>query len=288
MADASEPVAASIVVPVVTDTPATVPDTPAVVPDTKITAPAVEVPAAPAAPAAPEAPAADPHPSDVPSLLDAKIPDKPAEKPVEAKPEEAKPGDKPLEAKVDEIKPPAVEPEKIEWKVELPETLKADEPTMAKFTGALDNLFKPETRDAAVKDLVSLHETALKAYADETYRKQISTFNDTRSGWQKQVLADPEIGGAGHKTAMGAIARVRDAIISSARPGTQQYEQDAKDFNNFLRITGAGDNPVFLKALHRAARFIDEPSSPPMGAKPTKTNGVNPNRSGSLYTRTAG
>jgi hypothetical protein len=98
-------------------------------------------------------------------------------------------------------------------------------------------------------------------------------------------MADPAIGGAGHDTAMKRIAYTRDALISDAKPGTPQHAQDVKEFNEFLAITGAGDHKIFNKMLYRGARYVMEPSAPAPGAKPTKTNGVNPNRAASLYSR---
>jgi hypothetical protein len=280
--------------PVIPDTPAAVPVVAAepvvVATPAAPTAPAVETPvvSAPVEPAAPavEAPKAEPHPSEVPSLLEqvAKKPDeKPAEvaKPAEAPKVDAKPEDKPAEVAKPEVVAP-VEPEKIEWKFELPETLKADEPTLAKFTGALDGLMKPESRAEAAQSLLNQHNDAMVAYDKQLRENQVKAFNDTRAEWRKQVMADAQIGGAGHQTAMGAIARMRDMAISDAKPGTPQYEADAKEFNDFLRITGAGDHPAYLKQLHRFARFFDEPSVPAPGAQPTKTNGVAPG-SKSLY-----
>lgn len=264
------PVEAPAPAPVAAPEPVAVAPEPVVAPVEA--APVVETPA----PAA-EKPVAE---ADKPpeSLLAVKIPEKAPEKPAEAV-VEAKPAEKPTEAA-----PPAV-PEKIEWKVELPETLKADEPTLAKFTGALDNLLKPETRAEAAQSLINQHNEAMKAYADQLSRDQHAIFNKTRRDWQTEVKADPVIGGAGHETAMKKIAYSRDALISDAKPGTEQYAQDVKAFNDFLAVTGAGDHPVFNKMLYRSGRYIMEPATPAPGAKPTKTNGVNPNRAGSLYSR---
>lgn len=253
--------------------------------------PAVVAPEAPAAPVeavkpveAPTAPVEPAKPEDSPpeSLLAVKPAEKPVEKPAEKPAEAAKPADeaaKPAEAPVEAA------PEKIEWKIAFPETLKADEPTLARFTGALDGLMKPETRAEAAQSLINQHNDAMVAYDAQLRREQRLIFNNTRREWQKQVMADPEIGGAGHETAMQSIAYVRDALISSAKPGTPQHIQDVKAFNDFLEVTGAGDHPIFDKMLYRARRYVMEPSAPAPGAKPTKTNGVNPNRAASLYSR---
>ena len=157
---------------------------------------------------------------------------------------------------------------------------------MAKFTGTLDELLTPkegETRPQVARKLLDLHAEKMAEYAAELQRDQIKQFNDTRAEWAKQVLADERIGGAGHQTAMGAIARMRDLSISDHKAGTPAYEKDAKEFDSFLRVTGAGDHPQFLKMLHRFARYFDEPAMPPSNPKPPPNLGQNPNRGKSLY-----
>lgn len=241
---------------------------------------------APAAIVAPVEVKPEPHPVEVPSLLETV--GKKEEPKVEAKPADAvKPVDaaleaKPVEAAAPEVKPvePPTAPEKVEWKFELPPTLKADDARMGRFTGILDNILTPkegETRVQAGQRLLDLHNEAMTAYAEQTLANQIKAFNDTRAEWRKQVMADPKLGGSGHDTAMGAVARMRDLTISDAKPGTPQYETDAKEFNDFLRVTGAGDHPAYLRQLHRFARFLDEPPAPAAIGKPTPTNGIRPN-----------
>jgi hypothetical protein len=117
--------------------------------------------------------------------------------------------------------------------------------------------------------LIDLHEKQMQAYADHLIREQHRVFNETRQGWSKAVLSDPEIGGAGHQTSMGAIARMRDLFVP---------EKDRAEFEQFLRVTGAGDHPSFLKMLHQAARFYDEPGMPPPNPRPPPSNGARPAR----------
>lgn len=234
-------------------------------------APVPAVEAAPVAAPAPAAPAAEPAPSETPTLLETIKPEpaKPAEpeKPAaEAKPEdkpaEPKPADKPVEAKpTDAPKPDApAEPAKLDpvaYEYALPDTIKMDDAFKGEFHAALDALRADPTKGA--QGLIDLHNKAMTNFADETLRNQISTFNTTRKGWQTDVMADPELGGAGYETTMGAVARMRDLLVPESRRAA---------FNDFLRITGAGDHPEFLRLLHNAARFYDEAPMPPPGAKP--------------------
>lgn len=252
----------------------------------------------PAAAAAAPAPAAEPAPapakteltSEKPSLLDfdkpkptddkaAAKPDDKAAKPAEAaKPDEVvKPADvKPTDPKADaaateaqkakdaEVKAAAdradIAKVASELKFEMPEQLKAtktDDPLYTGFIGAVAEATKnPQT---AGQTLLKLHTDAMQQFAEQTLANQHKAFNETRDSWRTQVMADQEIGGAGHQTSMKAIARMRDMMVPEAeRPA----------FNEFLRITGAGDHPQFLKLLHRASRYFDEPGLPPENPKP--------------------
>lgn len=255
-------------------------------------APAAAPPAeaAPAAPIAPTAAAVEPPKvelaTDKPSLLetfdkDAKPASEPAPapaKPDAAKPAEAKPGE---EAKppVAEAKPETASP--IEYALKVPETIKADDPRLNDFTATLREANLPAELGSTVgQKLLDMHAETMRQYAEGLAQEQHRVFNATRDGWQKDVLADAEIGGAGHVTAMRAIARARDYLVSDAAPGSKQYEADFKAHEDFMRITGAGDHPVYLKMLHHAARYVDEPQAEtiPSGIQPPPTNGKNPNK----------
>ena len=224
-------------------------------------APVVEAPAAPVV----EAPAVETKAE--PSLLEqaGKKEDPPA---TEAKPE----------APV----APAAEAPAVEWDFKLPETMKADDATLGKFKDNLNSLLKPaegETPSHAAQRLLGMHNDALVQYDKLVREQQVKAWNDTKASWRTASLADPAIGGSGHQTAMGAIARVRDALVSDARVGTKAYDRDVGELNAFLAATGAGDHPVFLKILHRAARYIDEPSAPSVKASPPPDAGRKPGRS---------
>lgn len=259
----------------------------------------VEAPAVAPIVAPPAAPAeAKPELStDKPSLLESFDKDK---KPAEAKPaaeaveapkvEAAKPAEPKLG---EEIKPAAeVKPEPappVEYTLTVPETIKGDDPRMADFTAALREANLPAELGSTIgTKLLAMHADTMQAYADLVAAQQHKVFNDTRKTWNDQVLADPIIGGSGHVTAMTAIARTRDTLVSDAAPGTPQYDADFKAHEDFMRITGAGDHPIYLKMLHRAARYVDEPQARdiPAGIMPTPTNGANPNasRASKLYT----
>lgn len=191
-------------------------------------------------------------------------------------------------AESEQPKETVAEAPKIEWKFELPETLKADDGKIAEFTGILDGLLAPkegETPTQYAQKLIDLHTNAMQDYAKQTLANQFKVFNDTKAGWEKRVLADPEIGGSGHDTAIAAVARVRDRLVSSEVPGTKhfnkaKYDSDWKEFGEFLTATGASSHPAMIRLLHNAARFVDEPqaSSLPSEIRPPKDIGKPPGK----------
>ena len=292
------------------------PDSPIVavrVPDAEPVAAAAMPPAAAASPepaaAAPAAAAAAPIPAaeapaielvgERPSLLESFGKEaKPADKPLveavkpEASADKPKDGDvKPAEAKAADAKPAdAPKPEDVakpeplapvEYVYELPPTLKMDDGLKTELHTALDSFRADPAK--GVQPLIDLHNKIVGDFiaqnATETLRNQHKAFNDTRTQWNTDWAADPEIGGSGYQTSMRAIARMRDQFVSDALPGTAKYQTDLKGFEDFLRITGAGDHPAFGRFLHNVARAFDEPAPPPVNTKPPPNHGQKPGSS---------
>lgn len=229
-------------------------------------------------------------PADIPADKIASEAAKPADKPAE-KPaaEPGKPADKPVEAKPVETGKPEgdakpAEPAKpeplaaIEYKYTLPETLKVDDALKTEMHTAFD-AFRANPAEG-VQGLIDLHNRIVTEQqaqnADATLRNQHKSFNDTRTQWNKDWAADEQIGGAGYQTALRAVARMRDQFVSDELPGTPKHEADRKSFEEFLRVTGAGDHPAFGRFLHNVARAFDEPALPPSNGKPTASNGLKP------------
>jgi hypothetical protein len=265
--------------PVASPTPA--PDAPVpAVPEQVAPAPAAEPAGAAPAPEVTPTPEAPAEPTllekfDTEKAEADKAKEKPAEptKPAEPeiKSEEPKKEGEP-EAKAAE---PA-KPDPVAYEYALPDTLKMDEATKGELHTALDS-FRADPAKGA-QGLIDLHNKVMTAY-DTSLREQIrndqvKAFNDMRKDWRTKVMADEQIGGAGHQTSMGAIARMRDLFVA---------EEDRAEFESFLKYTGAGDNPYFLRMLHNAARYFDEPGMPEPNAQPTKDAGRPQNRRATLY-----
>lgn len=205
-----------------------------------------------------------------------------AAKPAEAKPAEVKAADaKPAEpVKAEPLAP-------IEYAYELPPTLKMDDALKGDLHTALDAFRADPSK--GVQPLIDLHNKVVSDLvtqnAADTLRNQHKAFNDTRSQWNKDWMADAEIGGSGYQTAARAIARMRDQFVSDEAPGSPKYQADLKSFEDFLRVTGAGDHPAFGRFLHNVARAFDEPAPPPPNTKPVPNNGKAPGRrSDAIYT----
>lgn len=239
--------------------------------------PAVETPAAEVAVAEHTA---------TPTLLSEVAEEKPAETPAEEKPEdkpaeekpaevkeEAKPEDKPAEV-VAEV--PAEAPVALTVAdFTLPEGVTADNEKLGAFAAAANEAgLSKET----AQRFVDMHAQAMQSLGEHTLSEQHRAFGETRAQWRRDVMADEQIGGAGHKTAMAAIARMRDMLVP---------ERDRAQFNEFLLITGAGDHPAMLKLLHNAARHFDEGPAIP-ASKPPPDIGKAPGKKGmrSLYDKT--
>ena len=180
-----------------------------------------------------------------------------------------------LDADGKPIVDPAAKPEPvvvapIDYKYELPPTLTATDEERGQFKTALDT-YRADPTNA--QPLIDLHNEAMTKYAEKMSQDQHKVWNDTRKDWRTQVMADPVIGGSGFETSMNAIGRMRDMFVAPDR---------AAAFENFLRITGAGDHPEFLHMMRNVARKFDEPGLPPTGANPPPNNGKPPGR-GRLY-----
>lgn len=145
-------------------------------------------------------------------------------------------------------------PEPIKYELNFPETLAADDKVKTEVSELFNEARVPPELG---QKFVDFYDTKAAEYRDHLHREQVNTFNQTRAGWRKEVRNDPELGGAGYETTMGAIARVRDLAVPAA-------EREA--FNKFCDYTGAGDNPAFLKMMHRLVRYLDEPK--PMAPDP--------------------
>ena len=212
----------------------------------------------------PPKPAEGDKPADGEKAADAK----PGDAPAAAKPadgggvsgEQPKPGEQPAAAAPPEM------PAAADYKFTLPENITIPE---AQLAPAIEEFRALGIKPDAAQKLIDRYVGEMQGYAAHMASEQQRIFAETRKGWRDEIMADPIIGGNGHQTAMQAVARMRDMFVS---------ETDRSAFNEFLRVTGAGDHPQFIKMLHNAARWFDEPLPPPRVGDPPPNNGKPPGR----------
>ena len=145
-------------------------------------------------------------------------------------------------------------------KFEVPEDFRVDDTRMAEFTGLLG---KPRTQETA-QAIINFGIDQMRMYAEQLGNAQHQVWTDTRKGWRDAVKADPELGGAGYDTAMARVGRMRDLFVA---------QSDQQAFNDFLRVTGAGDHPAFLRFLYRVGQKFDEGIQAPAPANPAPDRG---------------
>jgi hypothetical protein len=148
----------------------------------------------------------------------------------------------------------------------FPEGITADDKQLATYQ---DIAGRHNLDQETAQSLLNMHTGSLKQYAENLLSEQHRVFGETRKAWRDSVMGDEELGGAGHQTAMAAVARMRDLLVPAERMAA---------FNDMLRMTGVGDHPEFNRLLHAAARFFDEPAAPTIVAQPSPDRGGNAGR----------
>ncbi len=268
--------------------PGTIPTVETVVPP--VVPPVVaaeEAPIAPIVPAAESpivavaAPAAESLPTAAPTLFELAEQrqaekDKPkevaaaeAEKPVaeaekpkteEVPPTEVeKPAAEAVKPEAPKVEAVPVEPTPIKFEYVLPENVTLPGEQAEKVHSALSAFAANPGDKGAQQALIDLHYQTLVDGITEYNKLAHKTFADTRQKWQRQVMDHPELGGGNHDAAMQAIAYVRDNFLSTHPRGSKQYEAAKKGLDEWMHLTGAGDNPHFLELMHNVSVRLNEP-----------------------------
>lgn len=146
-------------------------------------------------------------------------------------------------------------PEKYE-PFKVPEGFTLDE-TVATEAGTL---FKElNLSQEAGQKLIDMYAAKTSEAAEAPYK----AYTDMRKEWRDTINADPEIG---HKIpeVKTTISRAIDAM------GDPKL---AQDFRSAMDLTGAGDNPAFIKAFYKLAQLVGE-------GKPVSGKGPSPHGQG--------
>lgn len=159
--------------------------------------------------------------------------------------------------------PKAGEPPKVDTAAvfdpkafKAPEGVKIDEVAVGAFAGVLnDSALSPQDRGAK---LLELHNAELaKVGAANT-----KAWADTTTKWLGEIKADPKIGGDKITATVSTIAKAIDTL----------GPEGAKAFREALDITGAGNNPAVVRALHAFASRLTEGghvNGTPPGSRPS-------------------
>jgi hypothetical protein len=198
----------------------------------------------------------------------AKADAKPGEKPSD------KPGDKPdAGTKPDGAVAPEAAAPPVFQPYTLPEGITLDNERVGAFNNLLIEQTTPQERG---QKLIEMHVAEMQRFAKHVSDEQQTVFANTRADWRKQAMADEEYGGSGWQTSLRTIADMRDQFVA---------EQHREAFNNFLRVTGAGDHPEFLRFLYNVGRKFQEPAPLNISFQPPPDIGRAPRggKRGTLY-----
>lgn len=198
--------------------------------------PAQVAPAAAVEPVAEKAPAADGN-----LLGDAAA---------EAKPE----GDKPVEEGEKKPDEPKAEIKPEDYKLDLPEGVKAEDATLAAFLPvAAKHGLTNEAVQAIITDMapqMAEQSAALAAAVNAPYE----AWKTTQETWQAEIRNDPEIGGPKLPETLRVCAAAMDQYCTP-------------EFRRALEITGAGNHPAIVRGIHSFAKALTE-GGPVRGDKP--------------------
>lgn len=226
-------------------------------------APAAETPAAAPDPAAVDAAQPISH-TDTAGTLAVAEPAPEPEKPV-AEPAVQKPEEKPA------AEPAKAEPlSYAETPLALPDGV-AFEPERVAALDAIvgPHRLAPEARQA----LADLHIAEMQRYAEHLSAEQHRVFAETRAGWRRESMADPEFGGPSFETHVAAAVRMLEFFTPP---------DERRALNEALMATGFTDHPAFFRLMNRVAQKFNEPAHGPTGIKPPPDAGKRNSGSGRL------
>jgi len=106
----------------------------------------------------------------------------------------------------------------------------------------------------------------------EAANAPVEFYKEMQDKWVAEIKADPEIGGKLDQVKT-TVARAIDSL------GDPKL---ANDFRAAMDMTGAGNNPAFIKAFYKLAQRVVEPSTPVSGS-PRGTTGTPTSAASRLY-----
>ena len=126
----------------------------------------------------------------------------------------------------------------------LPEGVTLDKAGLDAFTSIAKEVGVPQEKAQALLDLYTAKMTDALAGAKAAGDAATQARN---AGWQAQVKADPEVGGANLTANLSIAAKVIDQFGGAA-------------LRKALNETGAGNNPDIVRAFIRVGKMLSEPT----------------------------
>lgn len=177
---------------------------------------------------------------------------------LEPKPEEKKPTEK---SKTEESKAPAGAPEKYEA-FTVPEGYELNEKVGTEISALFKELNLPQV---AAQKLVDFYAAKAVEAMDAPYK----LYEETRNGWRDTIVKDPAIGNGTDNLKPEVQALIGKAIDSLP---------NAKEFREAMDLTGAGDNPAFVKAFYELAKRLPSEGTHVAGKGPSTHGQAEPGK----------
>lgn len=166
-----------------------------------------------------------------------------------------------------EPKPADMPPPLVATDLKLPEGMAPE--SLGDFLKiASDPAMSAKDRSQALIDLYGTK-------AKELSEAPLKTFKDLNEQWQKEIMADPEIGGANLEQTKVDAAKVMESLLGP-RSGSGQSLSSNDKFRQMLDLTGAGNHPEMARFFSKVAKVLNEGShvggNPPnLSQKPKPT-----------------
>lgn len=131
--------------------------------------------------------------------------------------------------------------------LKLPEGVEASDPLLEAFKATAGELNIPaEAAQALMDKVLPQFQAQAQTQIAAEVAKYFPTSKATVEGWEKELRADPEIGGSKLTPAATEVAR---AMAVYGNP---------EEIKAALNATGAGSHPVLFKWLHRMSLAVSE------------------------------
>lgn len=154
----------------------------------------------------------------------------------------------------------------------LPETLTAEgfthtDPMVGAYLTKAAELGLPNEQVSALLEAVApqVREQLMRPY---------QAFADLQKTWQDKIKSNPEYGGAKLSAAVEQIRKGVQSIFATPDAKPDEVAARMAEFDDALKVTGAGNSPVLFEVLHKAFGRLAEGNhvvgnAPPGGRKPT-------------------